>query len=121
MARDLKLDSNRDLALESGDLAFVDDGAEVAQAVGIRLRFFLGEWFLDNRLGVDYYGTVYVKDPDLTAIEALFRRTIMETPGMGPLTEYTQELATATRTLTVSWRGTTDDGTAIEGAEVIGL
>ncbi len=125
MASDLQLiatgEGTGDLQITLGDFLIVSDGAEVAQAVKIRLRLVLGEWFLDNRLGTDYPGVVWVKGPDLMEVEALLRRTILETPGMATLTAYSQAFTTSTRSLSVTFAGTTEDGTAIADAEVIGL
>jgi hypothetical protein len=125
MASDLQLiasgEGTGDMQITLGDFAIVSDGAEVAQAVKIRLRLVLGEWFLDTRLGTDYPGVVWVKGPDLMAVEGLLRRTILETPGMATLTAYSQTFTTSTRSLVVTFAGTTEDGTAIADAEVIGL
>lgn len=121
MASDLKLDTAGDLAVETGDFVLISDSDETVQSVRIRLRFYLGEWFLDNRLGVPFYEQVFVKNPDLTQVEGLLRGVILETPGMATLTSYRQTLDGETRTLTVTWAGTTDDGTLVENTEVIGL
>lgn len=52
---DLKLDSNNDLIISKGDLTLTTTRAEIcAQTLGITLRTFQGEWFLDSTFGVPY-------------------------------------------------------------------
>lgn len=55
---------------------------EVVQQLAIRLRFFLGEWFLDGREGIPFYRDVFKKNPSLPLLRALYRRVIATTPGV---------------------------------------
>lgn len=77
-------------------------GETTAQLVRCRLHMFLGEWFLDNTIGVDYIGKVFIKSPNLGQIAALLRGAILGTPGVLSLLSYSQSLNTATRKLTVT-------------------
>lgn len=52
MARDLKLDAFHDLAIEDGDLQYIEDGAEVAQSWKIRVLWIFGEWYGNISIGV---------------------------------------------------------------------
>lgn len=52
----------------------------VLQRVMIRVRFVMGEWFLDTRLGVPYFQRVLVASPDLRAIQVLFERVFLSVP-----------------------------------------
>lgn len=61
------------------DFALVSDIGEVAEHMESRLRTFLGEWFLDTRAGVDWFGTVLVKAPDLRLIEIEIRQAVLGT------------------------------------------
>lgn len=76
---DLKLDP------ATWDMAFPPEiirGAQAfAQRLRIRLMFFKGEWFLDQRQGMPYFEAILVKNPDITLVQSLFRRTILSTPG----------------------------------------
>jgi hypothetical protein len=69
------------LNLTTGDLLIppkIIRGAEaVAQRVRVRFRWFLGEWFLDERLGVPYYSDILVKNPDPILISFIFRRVLL--------------------------------------------
>jgi len=83
--KDLKLDTFGELDLSSGDLQFVTGADAVAQHLRIRLRFFLGEWFLDTRVGIPYFSVFFIKQPNLAAIEAIYRRAIQTVPGVDSL------------------------------------
>ncbi len=47
-----------------------------------RLKFFKGEWFLDKRQGMPYFEAVFVKNPDLSLVQSIFRRALLATPGV---------------------------------------
>jgi hypothetical protein len=59
------------------NLAIVVDPA-VAKAIKLRNRFllFLGEWFLDTRIGVPYFQFLFVKNPDVALVRRMLRRVI---------------------------------------------
>ncbi len=92
-------DFARDLA--TGDLAkpfrLVRGVDAVIQRLCIRLAFMRGEWFLDVREGVPYLQSVFVKNPDLPLIEALFRRVARTTPGVTRVVSYEAALDSRTR------------------------
>ncbi len=113
---DLKLDpSTWDLDLSGSALHLTDDttGETVAQAVAMRLQLFRGEWFLDNRLGIDYFGQVLIKAPSLSDIEAIMRQAILATPGVSAITSYSQTLDRAARSLAISTTIQATNGTSI--------
>ena len=94
--RDFLLDSSGDLAVVDGDFAFAGspagspssgtaatnavDLAAVRQSVGIRLRLFHGECFLDETKGVDYFGKILIKNPDANTVSQELASAISETP-----------------------------------------
>jgi len=66
----------------------VTDGAETAQAAGIRLRFSVGEWFLDRIAGLDIFGKILNISSGLREKELLLRGTILATPGVRQITRF---------------------------------
>ena len=113
---DLKLEpATWDLDLSSNDLALTGDasGETATQAVGVRLKLILGEWFLDTRLGVDYFGTAFVKNPNLAAIEAMIQAAILDTPGIARIVSYAQVFDRAGRQLTVTCTLLDDQGNTL--------
>ncbi len=113
---DLKLEpATWDLDLSSNDLALTGDasGETATQAVGVRLKLIPGEWFLDTRLGVDYFGTAFVKNPNLAAIEAMIQAAILDTPGIARIVSYAQVFDRAGRQLTVTCTLLDDQGNTL--------
>lgn len=76
-----------DLRLTNGQLTLTAGNDAVKQHLINRLRIFLGEWFLDRRVGIPYFKSVLVKNPDRPAVRSIFRRTIRETPGITAVDE----------------------------------
>lgn len=115
IGRDLMLDPDtHDLYLFGGDLSLVRDAAAIRQEVDNRLRFFLGEWFLDITVGVPYLQTILVKNPNLAAIRTVLRDEILRTVGISSLTTLDLEYDPSERTLLVTWSATTDLGELVE-------
>lgn len=102
-----------DLALVGGTLAFVDGPQLVRQRLMSRFRFFLGEWFLDQRLGVPYFRDVLVKNPDLGVIRSLFRRLILTTPGVLSLTSFELLYDDSARTLSFDFSARVTGGNVV--------
>lgn len=118
-ARDFKLDASGDLAFEGGDLVLEVGVASIASDLHARLQTFRGEWFLDGSIGIPFFDQVLVKQPNMTAIRALLRTEILDTPGIADVLELTTNYDNATRTLALSFRATTDTGEIIaEAVEV---
>jgi len=101
----LDADGNRDYS--GGKLNLLTGTDAIVQGVRSRLRFFLGEWFADESIGVDYHGLILVKNPNLTLIQAHLRKQIASAPGITAVLSVTLERDSATREATVTWVATT--------------
>lgn len=120
MASDFKINSDGTLAMENGDFVIISGLDEVCQSLRIRLKMWLGEWFLDTRLGTDYLGKILVKNTpeNLKRAEAEIRRVIFETDHVLDILEYSQELQVVTENnininqLVVNFTVNTDFGQA---------
>lgn len=109
--RDIKLDGTTgDLVFKDDDLVLVADLDAIAQDLRLRIGFVQGEWFLDEELGVPYWTEILVKDPNLVAVQEIFRRTLLETEGVLAVEELTLNYNASARTLGVTFRVTTDLG-----------
>ncbi len=104
MAIDLKLDSDHDLAIENFDLVLISGVDQIIQKIDIRLRFYLGEWFLDTSVGLPYYENVLKKDYDIGLLESAFKAQILGTDGVDSLLEFDLFLDNGTRILTVTFK-----------------
>lgn len=107
---DLKLDSNGDLAIEDGDLVLIDGVEAIAQDCEVRLKFFQGEWFLDQRLGVPWFQKILGHKPRLNAVSQIIQKAILTTPGILAITDFALDYEGATRTLSISFTGESESG-----------
>lgn len=102
---------------EDGDLAFPIAVAKgpiaYVHRINSRLRLFMGEYFLDTRIGVPYYQTIFVKGTSLAVMNALLRKAIITTPGIVDCQSFTSTLDTKKRIAYGSWQATVDDGTIL--------
>lgn len=106
-----------DLALTVGRLTIIRGKEEKAQKIKNRLKLFLGEWFLDTRVGVPWFQVVFVKNPDLEVVKSLFRRVILSVEGMVDVEEVSLVWDRQARTLSYEWRAIDDEGQEINGAD----
>lgn len=71
--------ASHDLVFDaSGNMLLIDGPERVAQDLKIALLMFYGEYFFDRERGIDYFGTVLVKNPDKILIESLLRASVSE-------------------------------------------
>ena len=107
---DLALDGTGDLLIDGGDLSIVRDGDALVQQLAIDFQFFKGEWFLDVRLGVPYFQEVLIKNPDLVAVNGIFRQVLEQSPAVNSIEEFNSDFDAATRKLSVTFTVRTVDG-----------
>ena len=106
---DLKLSSTGDIDITGGVITLATGVDAIAQDVRGRLLFFLGEWFLDTRLGVDWFGKVLVKRPTESIVHAMLRDVIEHTPGIKQITDFNFTFDAATRKLTLDFGSVLQD------------
>lgn len=107
---DLKLGTDHDLAIENNDLVLVDGLDAIAQDLRCRLQFFLGEWFLDQRIGMPYFQQILGAKPRLPVIKEIFRKAIMSTPGVLGLNDLSVDYEGTGRSISVAFKARTDTG-----------
>jgi len=96
-----------------GSLVEIEGIEQVRQRIASRLKFFVGEWFLDLRQGVPYYRDVLLKSPNLALVRSLFRRVILGTPGVLSVAKLDVELDQATRQAQVTFQAVCNGGTIL--------
>lgn len=105
-----------DLDISSGNLVVVQDRDTcLANKLTIRFQLFLGEWFMDSRIGVPYYQVVFVKNPNLVIIGQLFRNVIYGTPGIKNILSEDISFFSAFRQLSATYKIQSDTGAILEG------
>lgn len=101
---DFKLTTTGDLDLTTGDIQLISGSEEIAQHLRIRLKFFIGEWFLDTRLGIPYIQKVFRKNPNSNVVRDLIQRAALSTPGVLEIQTLTFDFDSANRRLAVDLR-----------------
>lgn len=99
-----------DLDLQQGSLFVLDGSSYTRQKLSVRFKFFITEWFLDQRQGVPYYRDVLGKTPNLDVVRSLFRKIILGTPGVLSLSSFKISIDEAQRTLAFAFQANAKDG-----------
>jgi len=107
---DIKLNTAGDVDISKPDLQLTSGIEAIDQHLKQRLRMFLGEWFLDNRIGLPYFQHILKKDYDAIVIDSVFKRQILTTPGVLELLSFNLDINIPTRQLTVEFRARTSEG-----------
>lgn len=91
-------------------LQLVTGAAYTRQSIGIRLRFFLGEWFLDTSQGIPYYQNILKKLPakGKAQVDSIFIDAILGAPTVNSLLSFTSTLQN--RVYSAQWVANTDFG-----------
>ena len=89
---DIELDAD-------GNLRLVYDAEAVGQHARQRITFFLGEWFLDRTVGVDWFGRVFGRKGEkmVAVADGMLKREILTTPGVAGIVEYESGFDKASR------------------------
>jgi hypothetical protein len=117
---DILLDTDTgDISVVNSDLVLTEGQEAIEQNLRQRLQTFFKEWFLDNRIGIPYFEQVLVKNPDPIVVDSIFKKEIIETPGIEELIEFNASLDKSLRELNLSFKARTIDGGVINFSEVI--
>ncbi len=118
--RDIALNNDNDLDLTGLQLTLLSEALGVAQEIRIACRFFLAEWALDTRIGIDFFGRILGKK-GVTEDEVSneYRRALLSVPGVTQVDSVLTTINKATREGTITFRVTTDAGTIVEGQEAL--
>ena len=100
------LDNAGDIVTSGNQFLATGSAEEVAQNVRTRLRFYLGEWFLDTRIGTPWFDSDNVKGilgkgGSLSQKESAIKREILQAPGLSRMTEFKMDYDLQTRALSV--------------------
>jgi hypothetical protein len=117
--RDIALDVNGDWKVAASpngmDLQLIGDGPALQQAVTIALEFFLGEWFLDESVGVPWFQEIFIKNPQSAAIQAIIRTAILAVDGITSVSSVTVSTTPQNRGVSISWAATGNLGQLVSG------
>lgn len=110
---DVKLDG------VAGDQALIFGLDGIASDLKSAWQQVKGEWFLDLNEGLDWFGVVFRKNPNLGAISGEFARVAALVPGVVRLRSFIPSIDTATRTLTASYEAEADTGLVFGEQDVV--
>lgn len=122
MARSLYLDPiTGDLAFDNinNRLRIVEDDEIMiytAQKIETQLSFFRGSWFLNRSLGIPYFQSILVKNPNLSIIASIFRSALLNIDVVVEILEFNVEFNTAIRNYSLEWTVQTTAGQITTGA-----
>jgi len=98
---DLKREGN-DIYYNGHDFEPVADiDNQVEQRLTLRLGRFLGEWFLNTNKGVDFFGVVKVKNPNVEVINAALKAECMREQAVTEIIEWNTGADIPSRTFKV--------------------
>lgn len=101
---DVELDQiTNDLVFSGFDFHLIDDTRQIMQNLAIRLRFILGEWFLDITQGVPYFEFFFIKAPNLIQIESILKQEIVTTRGIVELISFSSDYEARRRIFSVKF------------------
>ncbi len=115
-SRDLLLTDAGDLDLSGNAAHLSEDLQAIRQSITIHLKFFRGEWFLDEDAGLPYFQEVLIKNPQLPAVQSVFRAELLKVPGVASVESLSLVFTASTRSLVVTFRVVTDTGEILEGS-----
>lgn len=98
---DLKLGTDGDLVFESGNLVLISGVEATAQRLRGKMSTFLGDWYLDKRVGFPFFRDVLIKRPDVRLVLAMVREVILSDPGVTEIVTLNFDFDTPERTFTV--------------------
>lgn len=105
--QDILLDESGDIRLNEYEDATLT--GSVIQDINVHLRWFLAEWPFDESMGVDWFGDVFVKNPDTDQISRMIRSEIAGINGIQSVEEVTVQVDNATRTAVIQWAAKTTE------------
>lgn len=115
----LRIGAHDLLIADGGDILLIDNAERVAQQIQIKLKSFLGEWFLDTSYGVPYFEYILVKDPNMTHIRSILRQQIGEVDDVTKVPDLSLSFDRQNRLLTVEYTAETPYG-LVTRLEVLG-
>jgi len=104
-----QLDNDHDLKVTNNSLTLTEGLEAIRQHLLCVLQTFLGEWFLDQDVGVPYYQEILVKQPSFQTVSQVLRAKILGTPGVLELLSFDLRYL-SNRELRLDFSAETTDG-----------
>lgn len=103
---DIILNDTGDIDFDNAEQATVtqEQRQDVAQRLQIKLRTFLGEWFLNTEVGVPYLQQIFGKGRKKSTVDIIFQTLILEEEDVLEIVDFNSTLDAATRAYSLSFR-----------------
>ena len=112
---DLQLDKDGDLNIVDNDVKVTDS---VAQAINIRLRWFFEEWKFGPQYGMDYFGRVFVKNPNELKVVNMLTNIIRSVDEVIQVKDVSLTVDNFRRTGIIKYTAVTDEETLREEVDL---
>jgi hypothetical protein len=104
------------LDVSTGRLQIVTDLPTIcAQKLNNLYKFFLGEYFLDTRLGVPYFKYIFVRNPDLGIVREILVAVAKTVPEVDSIVSVNIVYDSGKRTASAVLQVQLNDGTILTG------
>ncbi len=107
---DIALNSDWDIDITGSDLTLTTGADAIKQHISQRLKTWYGEWFLDMERGIPYLQQIFKKNPNPIIVDSVFKREIINTPGILQLKEFSLDLNPVARELSLAFKALCTDG-----------
>ncbi len=74
----------------------------LSQKIENKLKTLYGEFFADYTLGIPYYQSILVKNPNITQVNTIFRKAILDIDEVSSISSMTIDFDTSIRKYTIS-------------------
>lgn len=102
-----------DIIFQDFDFVLYDELNEIMQNLSIRLKFFLGEWYLDITQGLPYYQIIFSKNANLIQVESLIKNEILNTRGITEIIDFQSDYEPRGRIFSVKFTAKSISGEPI--------
>jgi hypothetical protein len=117
-----------DLAVQNYQLRLTTDMTEwLSQKIENRLKLVLGEWFVNQSLGLPYFDKILKKNADIVLVNSIFLKTIKDTKitfagqvyGVKRILDFTVDYDNSARKYTLDFKVLSTEEDIIEGGLVV--
>jgi hypothetical protein len=106
--------ATNDLSIVNFDLTLTTGADLTVQKIKQTLQLFLGEWFLNDTVGIPYFSEMLDKGKSLTRIQTLYIRALQTIPEILEILEFNINEDRAKRTLNIDFKVRDEEGNVLE-------
>ena len=112
--RDILLDANNNIVFDNYDIKLTEGSDITSQKIKQYLSTVMGEWKLNENLGINYREDILIKNPQLDRIKSIFIKEIQSVEEVVSILNLDIELNKSSRTLSINFKVQDNQGYVIE-------